>query len=152
MSDAVIDARRLVVPGVAGIYETLAPYSYTLVRVALGLVLMPHGVSKLFFGDAVHAADTMAKLGLEPALAWAYFIGVVEAVGGLLLILGLWTRVAATAIAIEMVVIVFGVLWPHWWWAQRGMEYSVLMGLCAVAIFFRGGGALSIDKMLRKEF
>ena len=152
MSTDIIDTRRLVVPGVAGIYEAFGPYSYTLMRVALGLVLMPHGISKLFFGDAVHAAGTMAKLGLEPALTWAYLIGVLEGLGGLLLVLGLWTRIAAAAIAIEMAVIVFGVLWPHWFWIQRGMEYAVLMGLCAVAIFFRGGGALSVDGTLKKEF
>ena len=137
MSDDIIDARRLVVPGVAGIYESFAPYSYTLVRVALGLVLLPHGINKLFFGDALNAAKTMAGLGLDPPLAWAYFTGVVEAAGGALLILGLCTRVAAGAFVIQMAVIAFGVLWPHWWWGQRGMEYVALMGLCALAIFFR---------------
>jgi putative oxidoreductase len=152
MSDDIIDARRLVVPGAAGIYEKFAPYSYTLVRVALGLVLLPHGINKLFFGDALNAAKTMAGLGLDPALAWAYLIGVLEAVGGLLLILGLWTRIVAAAFVIEMAVIAFGVLWPKWWWGQRGMEYVVLMGVCALAIFFRGGGLLSIDRTLSKEF
>ena len=152
MSDEIIDARRLVVPGVAGLYERVAPYSYSLVRVALGLVLLPHGINKLFFGDALNAAKTMAGLGLDPPLAWAYFIGVVEAAGGALLILGLYTRIAAAAFVIQMAVIDFGVLWPHWWWGQRGMEYVTLMGLCALAIFFRGGGPLSLDRLLKKEF
>src|SRR5258708_19657304 len=79
MSDEAIDARRLVVPSVAGLYEACAPYSHTLVRVALGLVLMPHGINKLFFGDAANAARTMAGLGLDPPLAWADFIRVGEA-------------------------------------------------------------------------
>ncbi len=152
MNDEIIDVRRLVVPGVAGLYEQFAPYSYTLVRIALGLVLLPHGINKLFFGDALNAAKTMAGLGLTPPLAWAYFIGVVEAVGGALLILGLWTRVAAAAFVIQLAVIDFGVLWPKWWWGQRGMEYVTLMLLCAIAIFFRGGGLLSVDRKLGKEF
>ncbi len=152
MSDEAIDARRLVVPSVAGLYEACAPYSHTLVRVALGLVLMPHGINKLFFGDAANAARTMAGLGLDPPLAWAYFIGVVEAFGGLMLIIGLYTRIAAAAFVVQMLVIDFGVLWPKWWWGQRGMEYVTLMGLCALAIFFRGGGRLSLDNRLRKEF
>lgn len=152
MSGEIIDARRLMIPGAAGIYERFAPYSYTLVRVALGLVLLPHGINKLFFGDVVNAAKTMAGIGLEPAMMWAYLIGLLEAVGGALLVLGLYTRVVAAAFVVEMAVIAFGVLWPHWWWGQRGMEYVVLMGLCALAVFFRGGGALSIDSTLRKEF
>jgi putative oxidoreductase len=152
MSDEAIDARRLVVPSVAGLYEACAPYSYTLVRVALGLILLPHGVNKLFFGDAVNAARTMAGLGLDPPLAWAYFIGVVEAVGGLMMVLGLYTRVIAAAFVVQMLVIAFGVLWPKWWWGQRGMEYVTLMGLISLAVFFKGGGRLSLDNKLRKEF
>jgi len=152
MSDEVIDAKRLVVPSVAGLYEACAPYSYTLVRVALGLILLPHGVNKLFFGDAVNAARTMAGLGLDPPLAWAYFIGVVEALGGLMMVLGLYTRVVAAAFIIQLAVIAFGVLWPKWWWGQRGMEYVTLMGLISIAVFFRGGGKLSLDNKLSKEF
>jgi putative oxidoreductase len=151
MTQETIDARRLVVPGLAGIYEALAPYSYTLVRVALGLVLLPHGINKLFFGDALNAAKTMAAIGLAPPLVWAYFIGLLEAFGGAMLILGLFTRVAAAAFAVEMAVIVFAVLWPNWWWGQRGMEYCVLMGLVALAVFFRGGGRLALDNLLGKE-
>src|SRR5258708_10751319 len=98
MSDEAMDARRLVVPSVAGLYGACAPYSHTLVRVALGLVLMPHGINKLFFGDAANAARTMAGLGLDPPLAWAYFIGVVEAFGGLMLILCLLPPVSAARV------------------------------------------------------
>lgn len=152
MKEDIVDARRLVVPAAAGLYEQFAPYSYTLVRIALGLVLMPHGINKLFFGDALNAAKTMAGLGLDPPLAWAYFIGLIEAVGGACLILGLYTRIAAAAFVIQMAVIDFGVLWPNWWWGRRGMEYVTLMGLCAIAIFFRGGGPLSVDRKLGKEF
>jgi uncharacterized membrane protein YphA (DoxX/SURF4 family) len=50
--NAQIDRKRLYVPGAAGLYETLAPLSYTLVRVALGLILIPHGFNKLFLADA----------------------------------------------------------------------------------------------------
>src|SRR5258708_15771839 len=79
MSDEAIDARRLVVPSVAGLYEACAPYSHTLVRVALGLVLMPHGINKLFFRDAANAARTLAGVRLAPPLALGDFIRVVKA-------------------------------------------------------------------------
>lgn len=152
MANDTVDPSRLIFPGVAKLYGKFSPYSSTLVRVGLGLVLFAHGVNKLFFGDAATAANTMAKLGLAPPLAWAWFIGAVEFFGGAMLILGLFTRVAALAFFVEMAVIAFGVLWPKWFWGGRGMEFVVLMGIVALAVFFRGGGPLSLDRRMRKEF
>jgi putative oxidoreductase len=150
--DATVDRRRLLIPGLSGLYETLAPLGHALMRVSLGVILMPHGIGKLFFGDAAHAAVTMAKLGLPGPLAWAYFIGALECFGGAMLALGLLTRVVALAFAIEMAVICFGVLWPHWGWTHRGMEYPLLMGLFALGFAFRGGGRYSLDHLLGREF
>lgn len=152
MANDTVEARKLIFPGAAKLYEKLSPYSYTIVRIALGLILFPHGVNKLFFGDAVTASATMAKLGLAPPLFWAYFIGAVEFSGGAMLILGLFTRVAALAFFVEMLVISLGVLWPKWFWGGRGMEFVVLMGILALAVFFRGGGPHSLDRRMRKEF
>lgn len=43
-----IDRKKLYVPAVAGLYETLAPLSPTLIRVALGFILFPHGFANCF--------------------------------------------------------------------------------------------------------
>jgi putative oxidoreductase len=147
-----VDTKRLYVPAVAGLYETLAPLAPTLIRVALGAILIPHGFGKLFLADAVPASRNFVQFGWAYPLAWAYFIGAVEFFGGILLILGLWTRVAALAIVIQMAVICFAVLWPKWFWGQRGMEFALLMGLVALAIFFRGSGPYSLDAKMKKEF
>jgi putative oxidoreductase len=151
MDAANIDRRRLLVPGAAGLYEALAPYSYTLIRVALGLILVPHGFNKLFLNDAVPASRNFVNFGWAYPLAWAYFIGAVEFFGGILLALGLFTRAVALAFVIEMGVICFAVLWPNWSWGQRGMEYALFMGIVALAIFLRGGGPHSLDQRLTKE-
>jgi putative oxidoreductase len=150
--DGTVERTRLYVPAAAGLYETFGPLSYTLIRVALGLILIPHGYGKLFLNDAVHAANNFVKFGWAYPLAWAYFIGALEFFGGILLVLGLWTRAVALAFAIEMAVICFAVLWPHWSWGHRGMEYALFMGIVALAIFFRGGGRYSLDNWLSKEF
>lgn len=150
--DAIVDRQKLYVPAAAGLYEALAPLSYTLIRVALGLILIPHGYGKVFGTDAVHAANNFVHFGWAYPLAWAYFIGVLEFFGGILLVLGLFTRPVALAFAIEMAVICFAVLWPHWGWVHRGMEYALFMGVVALAIFFRGGGAWSLDNLMQKEF
>lgn len=139
-------------PGLAGLYAALGPYSYTLIRVALGLILIPHGFNKIFLNDAVPASRNFVNFGWAYPLAWAYFIGVLEFFGGILLTVGLFTRAVVLAFVIEMAVISFAVLWPNWAWGQRGMEYALFMGVVAVAIFLRGGGRLSLDQVLRKEF
>jgi putative oxidoreductase len=150
--EAEVDRKRLFVPALAGFYETFAPLAYTLIRVALGLILIPHGYAKLFGTDAVPASRNFVNFGWAYPLAWAYFIGAVEFFGGILLALGLFTRIVAAAIAIEMAVISFAVLYPNWSWGRRGMEYALFMGIVALAIFFRGGGRWSLDRLIGREF
>jgi putative oxidoreductase len=150
MDDAV-EAKRLVFPFVAPLYRSLQPYVYPLVRISLGAILMPHGFDKLFLGGAANTArNPLLKIFGSP-LFGAYFIGCVEFFGGLLLVFGLLTRLAAGAIAIQMFVISFFILWPVWGWTQRGMEYAIFMMLIAVAIFIGGGGRYSMDRQLPKE-
>jgi putative oxidoreductase len=150
-SDTDVDRKALLVPAAAPLYETLAPFAYTLIRIALGLILMPHGFAKLFQGDAVAASRNFVNFGWAYPLAWAYFIGALEFFGGLMLALGLFTRVVAAAIVIEMSVISFAVLYPNWSWGKRGMEYALFMGIVAFAILLRGGGRYSLDRLIGRE-
>lgn len=147
-----IDRKALFVPSVAPLYETLAPFSYALIRVALGLILVPHGFAKLFLNDAAPTSRHFVHWAWAYPLAWAYFIGAIEFVGGLMLALGLFTRVVAAAVVIEMAVISFAVLYPHWDWGRHGMEYTMFMGLVALSIFLAGGGRYSLDQMIGREF
>src|ERR1700726_698154 len=126
-SDTDVDRKALLVPAAAPFYETLAPFAYTLIRIALGLILVPHGFAKLFQDDAVAASRNFVNFGWSYPLAWAYFIGALEFFGGIMLAIGLLTRAVAAAFVIEMSVISFGVLWPVWSWGRRGMEYAPLM-------------------------
>jgi putative oxidoreductase len=150
--DSEIDRKRLYVPAVANLYEMLAPLAYPLIRIALGLILVPHGFAKLFLDDAVPASRNFVNFGWAYPLAWAYFIGALEFFGGLLLAVGLFTRLIAAAIVVEMAVISFAVLYPNWSWGRRGMEYALFMGIVALAILFRGGGRYSLDRKLGREF
>jgi putative oxidoreductase len=151
-AETFVERKRLIVPGVAKLYEILAPLSYTLIRVALGVILIPHGYAKLFMDDAVSASRNFVNFGWSYPLAWAYFIGTVEFFGGIMLAVGLFTRIVAAAFVIQMSVICFAVLWPVWSWGRRGMEYALLMGIVSLAISFRGGGRYSLDHYLGREF
>ncbi len=152
MSQVPSDRARLVFPWAGAIYEPLKPFVYPLIRVSLGLILMPHGFDKLFRGTAAGTAHNPLVMSLFPnALFGAYFVGGIEFFGGLFLALGLLTRLAAAAVAIEMLVISFFILWPVWYWTNKGMEFAIFMAVVAIAIFIRGGGKYSLDARLPKE-
>jgi putative oxidoreductase len=146
------ERKKLFVPAAAPFHAALAPFGYALIRVALGLILMPHGYAKLFQDDAVPTSRNFVHFGWSHPLAWAYAIGVLEFFGGLMLALGLFTRIVAAAIAIEMAVISFAVLYPAWSWGHHGMEYALLMGLVALGVFLQGGGRYSLDHLIGREF
>jgi putative oxidoreductase len=119
---------------------------------------MPHGAQKLFgwfggYGLEGTGGFFSQNLGLEPGLLWAALVGGVEFFGGLLLALGLLTRPAALAIAVVMAVAVLAVHLPNgFFWTSGGYEYPLLWGLIALAIAFKGGAELSLDRALGREF
>lgn len=145
-----------------GIWESLAKYAYPLLRITFGLFFIPHGYVKLFGGTAKGTAFFMAMTlgghGKEAGpfagswLPWAYYIGVLELVGGIMLVLGLFTRVVAAQIIGFMLVAWLFVHSGNWFWTNRGAEMPILLGLLAIVVLIRGGGELSIDKKLGKEF
>jgi len=68
MADVTIDSKRLVFPGLAGLYESLSPYAYDFMRFSAGAVLAPHGVLKVFFKSVGVYADVIGKAGLPRCL------------------------------------------------------------------------------------
>src|SRR5262249_2097666 len=146
------------VPGLAGLYAAGACIAWPLIRVVCGLFLMPHGAQKLFgmFGGygLVATGDFFAtKLGLQPGYTMALLSGLVELGCGALFGLGLFPRRGALGVVILMAVAVFSVHLPlGFFWKDGGFEYPLLWGLVALAIFLRGGGRLSLDHLIGREF
>jgi putative oxidoreductase len=146
---------RPIIAPLGALYERVAPLSYPLIRATAGLLLLPHGAQKLFgmFGGDIGAtAGFFAKVGIQPALPFAYLFGGIEFVGGLLLAIGLLTRVAAAGVVIMMAVAVLQVhLGNGFFWTKGGFEYPLFWGLVAFAIFLRGGGEMSVDRAIGRE-
>ena len=83
---------------------------------------------------------------------FAYVIMFLETVGGICLIIGLFTRFFAAALAIEMLVALLVVHLPKGYAAGGGgYEYVLLIGAVCFAIAIRGGGPYSVDRILSKE-
>jgi putative oxidoreductase len=151
-----IDRSRLIFPGLAGLYDSVAPYSYSIIRFIAGAIIVYHGYGKLFGGAVQGVADrVIAQLGVPTPLAWAYFLGLLEFFGGIALAIGLLTRPIALMLTIEFFFITFWWSLPHGYFFTSpggGYEFPLVLFVLYVAIFFRGGGRLSVDKMIGKEF
>jgi putative oxidoreductase len=82
---------------------------------------------------------------------WGTLVGCTELVGGVLLVLGLFTRFAAAALLIFMIVAVKFTSAKGFFWSAGGYEYPLLIGLCALFFLIRGGGQSSLDRMIGRE-
>jgi putative oxidoreductase len=150
-----IDSTRLIIPGLAGLYQSIAPYSYAIIRFCAGAILIYHGYGKLFGGNIAGVAEhVVTPLHLPMPMAWAYLIAVLECFGGAALAIGFLTRPIALMLTIEFIVITF---WHYgngysFSSAHGGYEYPLLLLVIYAAIFFRGAGRCSIDRMIGREF
>jgi putative oxidoreductase len=113
-----------------------------LLRVALGLMFIAHSLLlKMFVFTLPGTAKFFASIGLP---GWfAYVVFAAEAIGGIMLVLGIQARWVALALA----PILAGATWAHWgngWmfgYANGGWEYPIYLTLLAVVQFMLGDGA-----------
>jgi putative oxidoreductase len=143
---------RPIVPALGRIYPAATDWSYVLLRVVAGLMLITHVWPKLMAGPAAIAANVMTRRGVEPALAAAYVAIIVEVLGAICITLGLFTRVVAALLVLEFLVIVkVHFTGGGWGNATNGAEYPFLWLIVYVYIMFRGGGPYSVDRLLGRE-
>ena len=143
---------KLLIPGLAGFYQSMRDVAYTLVRVTIGYNLFMHGWVKITGPGLDGVTGVMAKLGLEPAMLFAAAAIFLETVGAVCVIIGLFTRFFAAALAVEMAVAFWVVHMPKGFSAaQGGYEYVLLLGIVLFAIAIRGGGPYSVDRAIGKE-
>ncbi|MGI9090502.1 MAG: DoxX family protein [Gemmatimonadaceae bacterium] len=130
----------------------------TIARIVLGVVILPHGMQKVFgaFGGPGFAGTMQFFTG---TMHIPYVFGVLavaaEFLGGLGLIFGLFGRVAAFAVAVEMIVAVLTThlqngFFMNWFGTQKGegFEYHLLMVGLALIVMLKGSGAVSLDRAL----
>jgi len=146
----------LVFPLLGGFYAKLEPVFYALLRFVFGIVMFTHGLPKALGISHGSMADPMAGsthliqnvMGLPFAPQLAFLVMLLETLGALMLAIGLWSRLVALAITIQMIGICYA-LGPTWPWIDRGIEYPALMAFLALYIVVRGSGRFSVDRKLR---
>lgn len=128
-----------------------------MLRLVLGVVFFAHGAQKLlgwFGGYGFHGTmGFFEHLGMPAPVA--FLIICTEFFGGLGLIVGLLTRIAALGIGVEMIGAIFMVHLPNgffmnWYGTQKGegFEYHLLAIAIAAALLLRGAGKFSVDHAL----
>lgn len=139
---------RYYFPMFAGFYDRLRPISETILRVVSGIALMVHGWPKIT--NPLGATEMVTSIGFAPASFWSVALSVTEFFGGLLLLLGLFTRLAAlgTFMILAVAAYTHWVVWQQGW---GGAETALLWA--AINLFFvaRGGGRYSIDGARGRE-
>jgi putative oxidoreductase len=142
---------QLLFPQLKPFYDFVEPLTWPLIRLTVGLMILPHGIPKLMMGVSATAAMALTKRGIAPAEPLAVVLIILETVGGLCVALGLFTRFFAAAITIEMAVIVYHHLARGFGWGGGGYEYPLMWGLIMFAIALRGGGPWSLDRKIGRQ-
>lgn len=143
-----------------------------LLRIITGGTLAAHGYTKLFGGTGrtppeiltriygpnfAQAVDTggpaafakgLEHMGVPQPQAAAYMSGAAEFGGGLALLFGLKTRLAALIVAFNMIVAIQKAHWKNGFYGQGGYEFAAQILGSAAALFLAGPGAISIDGIM----
>ena len=145
----------------SSLYQTLSPLAYVLLRLAVGLALVPHGLRNTFgfFPNtgvrALNLKDLAVQLddsGYRPGQFWAPAVSVTQLVGGPLLALGLFTRpVAAVVLIFLLVANVERWRVGKYFWNQLGLEYTLMWTIATFYVLIHGGGLYSLDYVIGRD-
>jgi uncharacterized membrane protein YphA (DoxX/SURF4 family) len=135
--------------------DSRAPAAVLVIRLLVGAVFLSEGIQKFLF-PAVLGVGRFTKIGIPAPEAMAPFVGVVEIVFGLLLIVGLFTRLATIPLLIDILVAIATTKVPmlrtdgFWKMAHEARtDYAMLLGL--VFLLVVGAGPLAVDSRLSRR-
>lgn len=151
MSDVTVTEPKPILPFTKTITDALSPYMEPLLRITTGALLIPHGWGKLN-GGLEGTGQFFESVGYTPGYELALLVALVEVVGGLALVLGLLTRPFAIAVAVFMAQAALFHAGNGFNWSNGGYEYPLFWMIAALFFAVRGGGKLSVDRLIGREF
>jgi putative oxidoreductase len=157
-----MDSTELFFPSLGPLYASLAPWAEALLRAVVGLWLVPHALRNTFgffptTGIRSHNLTELAaqldKDGYRPGKFWAPAISLTQFIAGPLLALGLFTRPAAFAILVFLLVTNVE-RWRvgKYFWNQMGLEYTLMWTVATFYFLVAGGGSISLDHLIGRAF
>jgi len=131
------------------VLERSQPVALLIMRLVLGAIMVAHGYGKVF-KNLHHFAQMVGGMGLP---AWlGYVAAFTELIGGLLILVGIFTRPVAFAICIDMFVAIWKVHWHNGLLGapdRPGYEFPLAVAALAFALIFFGAGPIALDHVLR---
>ena len=126
--------------------DRLHPLALLVLRLGLGAIMIAHGAQKLF-GGMPRFMGLLNNFGIP----WwmAYLTVTAEFGGGILVLVGLLTRLGALAICVDMAVAISKVHWKNGLVSSPGKvgyEFPLACGIIAFALIFMGAGPISLDQ------
>ncbi|MGH7901212.1 MAG: DoxX family protein [Thermodesulfobacteriota bacterium] len=142
------------------IFKTDDDFAIFIARLALGIVILPHGIQKLLglFGGPGFSGTVnfFVQQGLPSIIA--FLIIICESFGSLGLIIGFLSRLAGLGITLIMLGAIFLVHFPNgffmnWFGAQKGegFEFHILAIGLGLVVLIKGAGKWSVDRALVKD-
>lgn len=129
--------------------DRLQPLALLVMRLAVGAIMAVHGYHNVF-GGLQHHAQWIASLGVPRWLG--YVSSLTELLGGLLLIAGFFTRIAALAVFVDLIVALWKVHLHNGLMGSAdrpGYEFPLAAASLAFALIFFGAGPIAFDHGLR---
>ncbi len=124
--------------------DRLQPLALLVMRVVLGVIFIAHGWQKVF---SMQGVEKMVS-GLGFPWWTAFVLTAAELGGGILVLVGLLTRLGAFAICVDMCVAIAKVHWPHGLKGPQGFEFPLACAGLAFALIFLGAGPIALDAVL----
>jgi len=130
---------------------TLETLGIAVLRVVVGIVFAMHGGQKLFVYHFSGVARGFAGMGIPLPDISAVVVTLVEFIGGLLLILGLFSRFAAWLLAIDMTVAIVAVHLRNGFFLPHGFEYPLVLLAANITLALSGPGDPALDRKLGRS-
>jgi putative oxidoreductase len=119
-----------------------------LVRIITGILFIAHGYQKLFVFGIAGATAGFTQMGVPAPTITAPAVTILELLGGIALVLGLLTRIAALGLVIDMLGAIFLVHLKNGFFLPNGVEFALTLLVTSLALVIAGAGAFSIDEAI----
>ena len=123
----------------------------TILRVVTGITFALHGYQKLFVFGVAGVQGAFTKMGAPMPMVTGPLVGSLEFFGGIALVIGLLTRLAALGLAIDMLGAIALVHFANGFFLPKGYEFVLMLFAAALTLAVAGAGGYSVDDAIARR-